>query len=108
MSGTETVAVVAMTDAAFSSFMFDQKLRIFRSAKVQAVKDLLNTSTNYFTTEQIKALVGEGKDEVDKIAIAKLAYRKSVDPSNFYQVVELIPSASGKADVNAYITANRY
>jgi hypothetical protein len=107
-SGTETAAVVAMSDAAFSSFMFDQKLRIFRSAKVQGVKDLLNTSTNYFTTSQVKQLVEEGKDEVDRIAIAKLAYRKTIDPANFSTIVDLIPSAAGKADVNAYIAANRY
>jgi anti-sigma28 factor (negative regulator of flagellin synthesis) len=107
MSGSETVAVSAVSDAAFSAFKFDLKLKLFRSAKVAAVKDYINTSGNYFTVEQVKDLVGEGSSETDKIAIAKLAYKKTVDPTNYSQIVALIPSANGRADVTAYINANQ-
>jgi hypothetical protein len=107
MSGSATASVSAVTDATFSDFLFNLKFKLFRSAKVSAVKDFINTSGNYFTVAQVKELVGVGSAESDKIDIAKLAYKKTVDPVNYQQVIDLIPGANGKADVTAYVNANR-
>lgn len=45
--------------------------------------------------------------ENDRLALAKLEYRQTVDPNNYRQLCDLF-SANGQADLDNYIHSYRY
>ena len=55
--------------------------------------------TNYFTTEQVKQLMKLFCTEENKLTVAKLAYDKTVDQSNYYVINDIFKFNSSKDEL---------
>jgi hypothetical protein len=55
--------------------------------------------TSYFTTEQVKQLMKLFCSEENKLAIAKLAYEKTIDQSNYYSINDIFKFSSSKDEL---------
>lgn len=93
----------AMSDADFNSFV--QRVRSQWFGKMNTARE--GISANYFTTAQVRQVLQLFNSENDRLELAKLSYRRVVDPRSFTQVYDLF-SASGQADLDRYIRDNRY
>jgi hypothetical protein len=74
------------------------------SSKVSLLSESFKTSTNYFTTTQVKQLLSLISSENDKLVLAKNAYDNIVDQGNFAQLYDVFTSASSKNDLAAFVT----
>jgi hypothetical protein len=93
----------AMSDADFNSFV--QRVRSQWFGKMNTARE--GISANYFTTAQVRQVLQLFNSENDRLELAKISYRRVVDPRSFTQLYDLF-STSGQADLDRYIRDNRY
>jgi len=93
----------AMSDASFNQLYQKASNHFFQSSVVTDVKNAFSTSTEYFSTEQVKQLLLLVKSETDRLALAKLAYAKASDPGNFSQLSSVFTTQANKDALIAYI-----
>lgn len=96
----------AMSESAFNQFLQQVKSQWFNSSKMNVAKDGLNR--NYFTTAQIRQVLQLLASEDDKLALAKLAYRNTVDQRYYYQVFDVFSFQRTKDELERYIKEYRY
>lgn len=96
----------AMSEAAFSQFLQQIKSQWFNSAKLNTAKDGFNR--NYFTTAQVRQVLPLFSSENDKLELAKLAYRNTVDQRYYYQLYDVFSFQSSKDELDRYIRDYRY
>lgn len=93
----------AMSDADFNAFL--QRIRSQWFGKMNTARE--GISAHYFTTYQVRQVLQIFSSENDRLELAKLSYRRVVDPRSFTQVYDLF-SSSGQAELDRYIRDNRY
>lgn len=93
----------AMSDADFNTFL--QRIRNQWFGKMNTARE--GISANYFTTQQVRQVLQIFSSESDRLELAKLSYRRVVDPRSFTQLYDLFSSA-GQAELERYIRDNRY
>lgn len=96
---------------AISQYDFDQLVQKIRSqwfgnGKMNTAKDALNR--NYFTTQQVRQVLDLFASENDKLELAKLAYRNTVDQRNYTQLYDVFVSQSSRDELDQYIRNNRW
>jgi hypothetical protein len=96
---------IAMTDANFNVIMQNVKKQWLPGAKMSALADAFNNTSNYFTTSQAKQLIQLVSDEDNRLQLAKLAYPRMTDPANANQLYDLFTSQSNRDALSAYITS---
>jgi hypothetical protein len=96
----------AMSDYDFNGFIQKIKSQWFNSGKINTAKDGLTKS--YFTTYQVKTVLQLFSSESDKLELAKLSYRNTVDPRNYYQLYDVFSFQSSKDDLDRYLKDYRY
>ena len=69
----------------------------FETNKMTSAEQII--STNYFTTAQLKQLLGLFNFESNKLQLAKLGYDKVVDQSNYYTLSDLFSFNSSKDEL---------
>ncbi len=89
------------TDQNFRQIISSIKAKTFDSDKVSIAKQVLKI--NCFTVAQIKELLTLFTFENDKLDLAKLAYSRTFDYDNYYQINELFTFNSSVDDLNDYI-----
>jgi len=97
---------VAMSDGDFSKLQLKARLHFSQSNTVSDIKSALSNTSNYFTLDQIRSLLTMVKSESDRLTLAKLAYQRVVDPTNFSQLYDLFTSQSSIDELNNYIKTN--
>jgi hypothetical protein len=95
----------AMTDADFNAFVQRIRSQWFGNGKMNTARDGINS--NYFTTYQVRQVLQIFSSESDRLELAKLSYRKVVDPRSFTQLYDLF-SSSGQAELDRYTRDYRY
>jgi hypothetical protein len=98
----------AMTDANFNVIMQNVKKQWLPGAKMSALTDAFNNTSNYFTTYQAKQLIQLVSDEDNRLQLAKLAYRNIVDPSNFTQLYDLFTTQARRDALANYVSSYSY
>jgi hypothetical protein len=94
------------TPIVISEASFNQLLRIvgntsFDATKLVIVKQALRD--NYFTTEHIAILMNQFSFDSHKLALAKVAYEKTVDKHNYFMVNEQFTFGSSVENLNNYL-----
>lgn len=96
----------AMNESDFNRFVQQVRSQWFGSGKMNTAKDGL--TRNYFTTRQIREVLQLFSTESDKLELAKLAYRNTVDQKSFYQLYDVFSFQSSKDELDKYIRNNRW
>jgi hypothetical protein len=92
-----------MNDGDFNQFI--QKIRTQWIGKINTARDGLNA--HYFNVYQVRQVLQLFSAEKDKLELAKLAYRNTVDRQNFRQLYELFTWQS-QAELDRYISTARF
>lgn len=71
------------------------------SNKMESARHII--TTNYFTSDQVKQMIQLFSFENNKLELAKLAYKKTVDPENYQCVFNTFYFSSSKAELSRYI-----
>jgi hypothetical protein len=98
--------VTAMTTTDFNTLLQTVNSRSYQSSKLTTVRAALTTSTNYFTTDQVRQLLSTITSETSRLELAKLAYARITDPTNIEQLYTLFNYQSSRDNLDAYVTAN--
>lgn len=93
----------AMTDAAFNDVYWRVYGQWGESAKMSTARDIFNSSSYHFSTDQAKRIIGLLNLEPDRLELAKLAYNNITDPANFNQVYDLLNDQSSRNELDNYI-----
>jgi hypothetical protein len=94
---------------AISDYDFNQLLQKIRGqwfGKINSAKEGINN--NYFTTLQVKEVLQLFSSENEKLELAKLAYRNTVDQKNFTQLYDVFAYQSSRDELDQYIRNNRW
>lgn len=92
-----------------SDYDFNQLLQKIRGqwmGKQSTAKDAINS--NYFTTLQVKQILQIFSSENDKLELAKLAYRNTVDQRSYSQLYDVFAYQSSRDELDQYIRNNRW
>jgi hypothetical protein len=92
-----------MTNSDFSVLVFSVRSNLLQLLKVQAERDIFANPNNYFTTAQVKQLIGLINSEPNRLELAKLSYRTITDPENFAQLNDLFKLQASKDELAAYV-----
>ena len=93
-----------MKDYDFNQLL--QKIRSQWIGKQSAAKDAINS--NYFTTLQVRQVLQLFSSENDKLELAKLAYRNTVDQRSYTQLYDVFSYQSSRDELDQYIRNNRW
>ena len=98
--------VSPMSDASFDQLLQSIRSKYLQSSKVTVIRNAFLNKANYFTTEQASQLISLITSEANKLTLAKLAYPRITDPSNFTELYEVFTSESSKNEMNVFIRNN--
>lgn len=73
------------------------------AAKMSAARDAFNNSAYYFSTDQVRQIVGLINSEASRLELLKLAYDNITDQDNFYQLSNLLRSQASKDELDDYV-----
>jgi hypothetical protein len=77
----------------------------FNNSKLNTVKEAL--PNNYFNTSQLRQLLQLFSVDKDKLELAKLAYRNTIDQRNYYTLNDVFSFQSSKDELEEYIRNQR-
>lgn len=92
-----------MSNSDFSLLVLSVRSNLLQLLKVQAERDIFANPNNFFTTAQVKTLIGLINSEPNRLELAKLSYRSITDPANFTQLNDLFKLQSSKDELAAYV-----
>ncbi|HYM95120.1 MAG TPA: DUF4476 domain-containing protein, partial [Chitinophagaceae bacterium] len=91
----------AINDRDFDFILQSIQKEWFENNKVESARQII--TTNYFTSEQVKRMLQLFNFENNKLELAKLAYKKTVDPQNYQCVFGVLSFSSSKTELSRYI-----
>lgn len=103
IAGTTSDPQIAMADAAFGTLINDIQFHWRNTRKITAAQTALQNNNNYFTTRQAMQIIGSVEGDANRLALAKLAYNRVTDPSNFVQVYALMMTPATRDDLSVFI-----
>lgn len=95
----------AMSDASFAQVYNKARSHFFQKNTLNDIRTAFNTTSNNFTTAQVKQLLMLATNEADKLALAKLSYPRVVDTINFSQIMDLFSIESNRTELDIFIKA---
>lgn len=96
----------AMSEYDFNALHQKIKGAWFGSSKMNLAKDAFSRS--YFSTTQVRQILQLFNAESDKLELAKLAYRNTVDQRSYFQLYDVFSFQSSKDELDRYIRDFRY
>jgi hypothetical protein len=75
-------------------------------SKINIAKEGINE--NYFTTQQVRQILQLFSSDSDKLELAKLAYRNTVDQRSYAQLYDIFSYQSSRDELDQYIRNNRW
>jgi len=87
----------AMDDFEFDRVMWAINKENFETNRMRSAEQII--STNYFTTRQLRQLLGLFNFESNKLELAKFGYNKVVDQSNYYTLSDLFSFNSSRDEL---------
>lgn len=92
-----------MTRAQFNSLLATVRNQYQQEGKVAVLTDAFNKNDNYFTTSQLQQLISQVSAESHRLALAKLAYARVSDRSNFSSLNNLFTKQSSRDELNYFL-----
>jgi hypothetical protein len=92
-----------MSNSDFSVLVLSVRSNLLQLLKVQAERDIFANPNNFFTTAQVKQLIGLINSEPNRLELAKLSYKTITDPENFTQLNDLFKLQASKDELAAYV-----
>lgn len=102
----ENTAKTQITEYEFNRLTQSIRDKWSQSLKSEAIRDAFNNTNNYFSTSQIRQLLGLVTSESNKLDLVKLSYRGVTDPNNFTQLANVFNSSANRAEFNNYVRTN--
>jgi len=96
----------AMTDAEFTNLYNDLRKKWLPLSKYSTAVDIFNSSTNYFTTQQVRQIIALLSSESNRLDLAKLSYDNIVDQQNFKSLYDLFGTQASKDELDEYVRTN--
>jgi hypothetical protein len=94
-----------MSDRDFSEFTKLISDRTFESTKLNMSKNVIDI--NYFSTEQVRELLGVFTFESSKLEIAKYVYKNTTDKKNYFRLYDIFTFESNVNDLDDFIRGNK-
>lgn len=91
-----------MNNSTFNAFLQVVKTTKFGDDKVSVIKQQLKNTM--VTSEQVKALIEALPYDKDRLDVAKFAYRKCVDPNNYFVIYPSFQYQSSAQELREYIS----
>ncbi len=91
-----------MNNSTFNSFLQVVKSTKFGDDKVSVIKQQLKNSM--VTSEQVKALIEALPYDKDRLDIAKFAYKKTIDPNNYFVIYPSFQFQNSAQELRDYIS----
>ncbi|GAA4343965.1 DUF4476 domain-containing protein [Flaviaesturariibacter amylovorans] len=95
----------AMTDTEFSGLLAQVKKEWFSSGKQTVVREAL--VRNYVTVAQVRQLLQQFSFDSERLEAAKVAYDRTVDQRNFYQLLDVFDSQGTKDQLAQFLRDKR-
>jgi hypothetical protein len=96
----------AMSDYDFNILHQRIKSAWFSGSKMTQAKEAFDA--NYFSTSQVRQVLQLFNSDSDKLELAKLAYRNTVDQRSYRQLYDVFSFQSTKDDLDRFIREFRY
>jgi len=96
----------AMSEASFNELYRSVNNKWGQSSKMSAARDIFNTSTYYFSTDQVRQIVELVNAEANRLELLKLSYDNVSDPDNYYRLQDLLRSQASRNELDTYIRDN--
>ena len=96
----------AMNESEFSQLMQKMRSQWLNSQKMQVAREAV--SRDMFSTAQVRQLIQLISSESDKLELAKLAYRNTVDNRNYAQLYDVFAYQSSREELERYIRNSRF
>ena len=94
-----------MTATAFNQLLINVRNKRYQSDKINMIRNAFNTTSNYFTTSQVRQLISLVNAESRRLELAKLSYKKVTDPGNFSYVYDALNSEASRDALDDYVVA---
>jgi hypothetical protein len=92
-----------MSDANFTTLYQGIQAEWLPGAKMNALTNTFANTTYYFSTYQAKQLIGLVSSELNRLQLAKSAYRNITDPANFPQLYDLFTTQAYRDELAEYV-----
>ena len=98
-----TTARVLISDSNFNILVTNVKNKWSQSLKSEALRDAFVNSNYYYTTIQVRQLMGLVTSESDRMDLIKLAYPTVSDANNFASLYDVFASTANRAEFNDFV-----
>lgn len=98
-------AKVLISDTNFNNLVTNVKAKWSQSLKGEALREAFVNSNNYYTTKQVRQLMGLVTSESDRMDLIKLAYPVVTDANNFASLFDVFVSAANRAEFNDFVVS---
>lgn len=95
-----------LTTTAFNSLKQSIQNQWSQSMKAEKIRDAFVNTDNHFTSEQVSQLLVLISSESDRLDLAKLAYARVTDASNFSALSDVFNSTAKRNEFAEFIEAN--
>ena len=92
-----------MTSSAFNEVYRNVNNQWSQSAKLSTARDVFNTNSYYFSTDQARQIIELFTSEANRLELLKLAYDNVADQANFNQLYNLLRSQSSRNELDNYV-----
>jgi hypothetical protein len=96
----------AMSDASFNEVYRNVNNKWGQSSKMAAARDIFNTGTYYFSTDQVRQIVELLNSEANRLELLRLAYDNVSDPENYYRLQDMLRSQASVNELDTYLRNN--
>ncbi len=96
IAGTTSDPTIAMADDAFNTLLTDIQFHWRKTRRTTAAQTALTNNNNYFSTQQVLQILQTVEGENNKLTLAKLAYNRIIDPTNFIQVYSIMSEPASR------------
>ena len=96
-----------MTDGNFNQIYTKARSHFFQKNTLNDIRTAFSNTSYNFTTDQVRQFLLLAKTDADKLALAKLAYPRVVDPINYSQLLDLFTIQSNQTELDIFIEAQR-
>jgi len=100
-----TSARVLISDSNFNTLVANVKSKWSQSLKGEALRDAFTNSNNYYTTTQIRQLMGLVTSESDRMDLIKMAYPTVSDANNFASLHDVFASTAKRTEFNDFVVS---
>jgi hypothetical protein len=92
-----------MSATAFNQLLINVRNKRYQSDKITMIRNAFNSSANNFTTSQVRQLLLLINSESRRLELAKLSYKKVIDPANFSYVYDVLKSEASRDALDDYV-----